>query len=212
VKASFLEWLLERLGVVVFIIIVVVQIVRGVMRSRQSAPPEEDAKPDALEEDRRVREIQETIRRRIAERRGEQAPPVGPPPVMRRESAPAPEPSPKTTQMPEPFGGPLRRVLEELERQARPEPAPAPAPPPVIDTRSAELERQRRLAEEIRALEEARAAAKKKAAAAREAEAQLTATMSHAARGRVVGDLQDPASLRRAIVLREVLGTPVGLR
>jgi hypothetical protein len=36
--------------------------------------------------------------------------------------------------------------------------------------------------------------------------------MSHAARGRVVGDLQDPASLRRAIVLREVLGTPVGLR
>ena len=31
-------------------------------------------------------------------------------------------------------------------------------------------------------------------------------------RGDLLADLRDPASLRRAFVLREVLGTPVGLR
>ena len=218
-KASFLEWLLERLGVVIFVVIFVVQIVRGLMRSRQAAPPPEGAKPDALEEDRRVREIQESIRRRIAERRGEQPPPLEPPPVLRRETTPAPEPSPETTQMPEPFGGPLRRVLEELERQARPEPAPAaPLPPPVtpvVDRRGAELERQEQLAERMRVLEETRVLVKRRAAqsaAGVAAEANSEPGLRRAARGRALDDLHDPESLRRAIVLREVLGTPVGLR
>jgi hypothetical protein len=192
------------------------------MRSRSEAAPDE-AKPDALEEERRVQEIQETIRRRIAERRGE-SPSTVPPPQLRREAepVPAPVPSPETTQMPDPFGGPLRRVLQELERHANPQPAPQPPPlaPPVMtpmvaESRSAELERQEQLAEEIKSLEEARMLAKRRAArvaAGELAEANSERGQRNAARGRALDDLRDPESLRRAIVLREVLGTPVGLR
>ncbi|MBI5691905.1 MAG: hypothetical protein HZC55_17630 [Verrucomicrobia bacterium] len=213
-KASFLDWILERLPVVAFVVYVVVQLLRGVRKTRQEAPSDE-AKPDALEEERRVQEIQEQIRRRIAERRGEAPPPAAePPPLMRRE-APPPAPSPETTQMPDTFGDPLRRVLQELERRARPEPeTPPPLPAvPAFDARAAELERQRKLAEEIKALEEARLATKRRAAAlAAEVESRAAAASAEATSGRAREDLRDPAALRRAVVLREVLGTPVGLR
>jgi hypothetical protein len=219
VNASLLDWLLERIGVVIFVVIFVVQIVRGLMRSRTGAP-EEEAKRDVLAEERRVREIQENIRRRIAERSGG-APAAEPPPLMRQEVGPPPRPNPETTQMPEPFGGPLRRVFEELERQANPPPEPPPRPyvPPVaattVESRNAEVVRQEQLAEEIRVLEEARMLAKRRAS--RVAAGELAASNSElgqrsAARGRALDDLRDPESLRRAIVLREVLGTPVGLR
>jgi hypothetical protein len=219
VKVSLLDWLLERIGVVIFVVIFIVQIVRGLMRSRQEAPSDE-AKPDALEEQRRVQEIQENIRRRIAERRGE-APSAEPPPLMRREAEPPPTPSPETTQMPEPFGGPLRRVLQELERQANPQPEPLPVPRPVpvaplaVESRNAELVRQEQLADEIKILEEDRMLARRRAAkvvAGELAEANSERGQRNAARGRALDDLRDPESLRRAIVLREVLGTPVGLR
>lgn len=216
-SANLIDWLLERLGVVIFVIIFLVQIVRGLMRAKQNAPAE-DAKPDALAEERRVQEIQAEIRRRIAERRGE-APPAEPPPLTRREPVtPAPAPSPETTQLPEPFGDPLRRVLEEIERRTRPQPEPAPVPPspPVlVERRAAELERQQQLAEEIKALEESRALAKRRAskvAAAQLSESKSQSGQLSAARGRALDDLRDPESLRRAIVLREVLGPPVGLR
>ena len=50
-----------------------------------------------------------------------------------------------------------------------------------------------------RAAEEATAAVAERAVAAR-------------APARLMEDLRDPAALRRAVLLREVLGTPVGLR
>ena len=39
VSSTILDWLLERVGVVIFVLVFVVQIVRGLMRSRQEAPP-----------------------------------------------------------------------------------------------------------------------------------------------------------------------------
>ena len=226
--STIIDWLLERVGVVIFVLVFVVQIVRGLMRSRQEAPSDE-AKPDVLAEQRRVQEIQGEIRRRIAERRGE-ALPAEPPPLIRREtapgpaSAPVPIPSPETTQMPnpmgDPFGDPLRRVLRELERRARPEPvAPPPVPLPVpavaVERRNAELERQQRLTEELRVVEESRVLSERRmtlAAEAKTADAESETGLRGAARGRLLDDVRDPQSLRRAIVLREVLGTPVGLR
>ena len=216
VISTILDWLLERVGVLIFVLVFVVQIVRGLMRSRSETPPEQ-AKPDTLEEQRRVQEVQAQIRRRIAERRGE-TPVAEPPPMVRREAPPAP--NPQTTQMPEPFGGPLRRVFEELQRQAQPPPPPMPMPPPVpaapvVDRRGFELERQQKLADQLRSVEESRVLAQRRAT-------QATAIINEAAgsemgqrsaaRGRALDDLHSPESLRRAFVLREVLGTPVGLR
>ena len=220
-KASLLDWLLDRLGVVIFVVIFLVQTIRGLMQARRQTPPPA-SKPDALDEEHRVQEIQEQIRRRIAERRGEAPPPVvapEPPPLARREAPVAP--GPETTRMPEPFEDPLRRMVREFERALNPEPEPAPAPaaPPVAaatlaevpDRRTAELERQRRLAEELRQLEAERVEAKRRAA--RESVEAAAATASaRAHRGGLAEELRDAASARRAIILREVLGTPVGLR
>lgn len=221
VPDNIFDWVLERKGLVIFVLFILVQIVRGLFRARSAAAPPPQAKPDELEEQRRTQEIQEDIRRRKAERRGAFAPPETPPPL---QSEPMPEPLPRraeTTQMPEPFGGPLRRVFEELEREMRPQTAqPAPQPPPLVvqnagDRRTAELVRQEQLAEELRVLEESRMLAKRRAtkeAASSYAHSQSEGGLRTAVQGKLMDDLRDPASLRRAVVLREVLGTPVGLR
>lgn len=208
-----LDWILEKLPVVIFIVVFLSQITRGFLRSR-AARSETPPRHDELEADRRTREIQEEIRRKIAQRRAGvetvQPAPVSaerpnPPPVMRRD--------PTAIPLPEPFGGPLKRMLEELERKVQP--VPVPVPPPIVEHRSAELERQQQLADEMRALEETRMLAQRRAAAlvatkAREADSEEG--QRSASRGRMLDDLRNPESLRRAFVLREVLGTPVGLR
>lgn len=216
---NIFDWLLERIGLVIFVLLFVVQIVRGLFRARRDQPPPAQAKPDELEEQRRMSEVQSEIRRRKAERRGELAP-AEPPPFVRGEAAPLPLPRrTETTQMPEPFGGPLRRVLEEIEREVRPRPvSPPPLLPPLqpaIERRNAELARQEQLAEQMRVLEESRMLAKRRAtqlAATNFAESQSEGGQRSVVRGKLLDDLRDPASLRRAFVLREVLGPPVALR
>lgn len=206
-----IEWIFKHLGVVIFLAIFLSQIVRAVMRSRRASEEHEVQHDDAAEA-RRVRDVQEQIRRRIAERRagGEAMPPPAPTSEQRLER---PAPRPETTQMPE-FGGPLGRMLEELQKRAQPPPAP---PPPVVAAHNtAELQRQQRLADEIKALEESRMAAQRRAAAIAVEESAAVATAGaakrSAAREHLLEDLSDTTSLRRAIVLREVLGAPVGLR
>jgi hypothetical protein len=213
-----IEWILEKLPVVIFVVVFLGQIVRGLLRSRgeRTEPP---PRHDELEEQRRATEIQKEIRRKIAERRAgrEQQPAEhearedrqsAPPVIVRRD--------PTAIPLPEPFGGPVKRMLEEFERRAHPTPR---AEPPLVvaksERRHAELERQERLAEELRALEETRLLAQRRVAnlaAAKQVEARSERGLRTAARGRVLEDLQDPESLRRAFVLREVLGPPVGLR
>jgi hypothetical protein len=210
------RWILEHLGIVIFAVIFLTQIVRGVLRTRRDRPASQ-SKPNEFEEQRRVQEIQEQIRRRIAERRGQRMPPAAAP-SARREAAPPPLlPRPETTQMPSPFEGPLRRMFEEIERKVQPAPEPAPVSATVEhhERHAGELERQRRLAEEIRTLAEARAQAQRRAAqlaAEKEAAATSETGLRTAARERLLGDLRDPQTVRRAFVLREVLGAPVGLR
>src|SRR5688500_5705483 len=102
-----IEWILEHLGVVVVDVLFLSQILRGVLQRKPPEPPV--SRRDDGDEERRVREVQEQIRRQIAARRGEQAPTAAPPPLS-RETEVRPVPRPETTQMPEPFGGPLGRM------------------------------------------------------------------------------------------------------
>jgi hypothetical protein len=211
-----IQWILEHLGVVVVIVLFLSQIIRGVLQSRKTTSEREVKREDGME-GRRVREVQEQIRRQIEARRAGHVPPATPP-TFSREVETGPAPRPETTQMPEPFGGPLGRMLEELQRKAQQAQAPKPpAAPPVLAERrhAAEVERQQRLADELRQAEEARLMAQRRAEsvmAEKRAEAESEAALRAAARDRVLGDLSDPQSVRRAFVLREVLGTPVGLR
>ena len=216
-KANLLDWLLERIGLVIFVVIFVVQILRGLFQASRAAPPPSTSKPDALEEERRVQDVQAEIRRRIAERRGGGAPASAPEAPVAPEPPPAPEPPTA-----DPFE-PLRRMMRDLEDQARDverkisgeeQPAPAAAPPPVmpaaVSARAAELERQRLLAEQLAAVQAERVAGRRRAEEATAAVAERA--VAARAPARLMEDLRDPAALRRAVLLREVLGTPVGLR
>jgi hypothetical protein len=119
----------------------------------------------------------------------------------------------------DPFGGPLKRVLGELERRIEEQQMPKPPPIPTRQMRewseAARLEREQQEAAELRALEEARDLAVRRAAEhARQLEqaARAESALLAASRARLVQDLRDPQGLRRAFLLREVLGTPVGMR
>ncbi len=207
---KIIDWVLGHLPIVIFAFVIVAQMIRAAKRGRQNPAEEAPMRPDALEEDRRTREVQEQIRRRIAERRAGAAPGAVPP-VM--ESRPAP--SPETTQLPDVFDGPLGRMLQELQKRAQPQPVPAPPPMVAVARENAELERQQQLADELKSLEDARAVARRRAAqiaAEKDAMAQREPALLGTSRGRLLADLSDPQSLRRAFVLREVLGAPVALR
>lgn len=193
-----MEWILEKLPVLVFVVVAIAQIFRAVMKSRD-AQAEHREEFDETEEQRRVREIQERIRRMAAERGG------APPPLRPQEEG-SPPPDPRPPQPAESFGETLRRGLAGEERR----------PPPVfVESKSAELERQSGLAEQMRQLAEARELAQRRAArtaASTEATAQSEVGMLRRSRTRLDEDLRDPENLRRAFVLREILGPPVGLR
>jgi hypothetical protein len=150
-----------------------------------------------------VREIQERFRRIAAERRDGRVPADNPPPRRIETQPPAHEA----------MGGPLKRMLDEIERRA---PQAVPEPPRlVMQSNRAELERQEQLADELRALEEAKVVAQRRAAHLRDAQkasANHETIRRSAVHARVMDDLRDAQSMRRAFVLREVLGPPVALR
>ena len=161
----------------------------GIPESRPTVAPN----ADAMEEEVRTRRIQEEIRRKIQERRGGGAPVPAPPPL--REEAPAYE------------------IPSEPDWREEEVPRSVPQPPPLDD---GVLARQRALQEQLEALAERRRAA---LAAARN-DSPVTAAaigasatgMASPKSGALLRDLRNPESVRRAIVLREVLGPPLALR
>lgn len=205
-----MDWLFKNLVQLITVFFVIASIVRAIRQSRQAQDRHEDETIDS-DEQRRTREIQEAIRRKIAERRGGSAPSA--PEVFRRtEEPPRPvQPSPQASPLPTgPLGDFGRRVLEQLERKL-----PPPESPRLPQVNRREVERQEQLAEQLRAAEETKAQATRRAAhlaAEQRAALQSQAALRGAARGQLLAELRDPQSLRRAFVLREVLGPPAGLR
>lgn len=201
-----MEWIFDNFPVAI-VLFVIYSIAAAIKRAREKKE-EHAASGDETAEQRRVREIQERIRRIAAERRGGRVPADQPVP-RRMETLPPRHELPPAH---DPVGGTLKRMFEEFERRANPAPEP---PPMVAHVNRAEMERQLQLADELRAAEEAKLVAQRRAAHLRDAEnarANPLARDRTAARSRLLADLHDPQSLRRAFVLREVLGPPVGLR
>lgn len=180
--------------------------------SKLKKKPSTAAAPEA-DDTERTRRIQEDVRRKIAERRSryteEEDEPAAAPPVTTARSAMGEgwrgllereRASRRGPQTLDPFGGPNRRA---------PKIAPVPIPPPVRSASaddSAARERQRWLA--------AAQASDLKADGPRFAADAAVAPL--VAPPPVVSpwleELREPGSVRRAIVLREILGPPVGLR
>jgi len=183
-----MDWVLDHLQILIFVAIAGAAVLQRFKKATGQAESG-SAKPVDPEEEARTRRIQEEIRRRILERRGlaPAAPPVG-------------------ERAPQPASFPAAPPLIEAVRQFRVEP-PAEAAAPSLEAQraAAELKRQQELAERIRALESSR---RVRATVAAESAASAMA----AAADRPLPDLRNHAGLRRAILLREILGPPVGLR
>lgn len=211
-----MNWVFDNIRLIIFVVIAI-SVVRKAWAfwkriegdAEHRASKRQPAANYDPEEARRVRDIQEEIRRKIAERRGG-AQPTSSAPVQPAKENPPYLPPTRTPPL-DPFGGPMKKVLVELERRL----APPPVVPESRQAHVAQLERQEQLAEQMRVLEEARVAAERRAAqarVARETESESERGMLTASRGSLLTELHDPRSLRRAFVLREVLSPPVALR
>ncbi len=191
------RWLLDNPQILFVIAGAIAYWLNERRKAKENREMAEEARraPDADEMAERTRRIQEEIRRKIEERQGR----VSPPPLVEEEEnaeGPASVPPP----LPQ-----LRPVLVSAEE--------APG--------AAELERvmeqQRRYAEQLDQLAAAERAAKNYASAQPGMAAYSIPEVAAATRVSrtetlVLSGLHDRDALRRAIVLREVLGAPKALQ
>jgi len=197
-----MDWLLENFGKFLPVILAVLYFW---LNSRKRGPEAEEADgPDSSEVPERARRIQEEIRRRILERQqGGMTGPLVEPPVVVEES------------LHQHQDHQIRSVGGENIREAVPDLREEYQPP----TGEQELlERQARLVErfeEARRRAEARKALKKRARNRPVSEGSTgwsEVLVDNPLRRALLSDLKDRTGLKRAILLREVLGEPVGLR
>ncbi len=204
---DILEWLTKHAFTLVIIAGVVAQLIKAVRGQKGDdeappAPPEERSFQDP-ELAERTRRIREDIQRKIAERRraatGYETP--TPPPVA--------EPPPQWA-YDEPEAAPPPVVRQVVVERA-PEPVHVSASRAEAQRQAEILEQQAALAEKMRELELMKAAAVRRNEFER-ATADTQTESKVAARGALLDDLRKRDALRRAFVLREVLGPPVALR
>ncbi|RME69264.1 MAG: hypothetical protein D6781_08950 [Verrucomicrobia bacterium] len=208
-----MEWLFDHLQLVIAVIVLIAYSLRGLKKGTETEADEEleDEPVYDPDEAERTRRIQEEIRRRI----------------LARQQGASPEPEPLF----EAAGDEGREAVPSTTPPSRAEPLPPPIPTVSVDRREpsrgtgaaaanqAIIDRQRQLQEQLQALEAQRAkisetsdriarrAGTKAGASRRPSTAAASGRLAIALRD----DLRDPAGLKRAVVLREVLGTPPGL-
>jgi hypothetical protein len=183
-----MDWILDHFQILIGVAGVVAYWINQ-LRKNAAARSEEGQQRNPLgelaEADERTRRIQEEIRRKIAERRAG-APAAPAQPLRSPAAAPAPVVSVRSDESAAPAYQPEKWMDETV------------------------LERQRALAAQLAALEASRAAAVREAQAARTPAPVVAAAPSGELS--LLQELRTARSLRKAIVLREVLGPPVALR
>lgn len=203
-----MEWLLDNLKLIVFVVIILIYAMKA-MKAKSEAEGGDSGQPtrrtmpgeqDAAEAER-TRQIQEEIRRRIlARQRGET---VAPPP----QETTQPEPEPEQVEGPQT----LRPVV--VAERAREEDPYAREAAERAAREASLLETQRAFEEQLRQIRAAREAATAAVPRLSVAVAPMASSRrASAVRGSWRAELAGRESLRRAVVLREILGDPVGLR
>ena len=192
-----MEWIFDHFQLVLGIVIIVAYLLRGVIGNRVSGGDpdtgtmEEPAEVDT-DEAERTRRVQEEIRRRIlARQRGEEPAQPSRPATVRLD------PVPQRRQTPPPIRQTTAMLVDPLADAAS----------------QAILDRQRELEEKmkhLRHLREAGSGNLPKAPSRSWTQESDRRQSAMVATRKLRGDLHRPDSLRRAIVLREVLGQPLG--
>lgn len=194
-----MDWIFDHLWVLIAIAAVIARMLNkkkdADASSGDSPAPAREYEFEDPELAERTRKIREEIQRKIAERRGQH---MQPPVLPSEQARPAPiMRSPEAT-MPE--------VLRELRQ-----PEPQVSRRMVQANAAEELERQATLREKLEEARVMKEAALKRAAFEASIADKEPAVLQQA-RAVVLDDLRSPQALRRAFVLREVLGPPVALR
>jgi hypothetical protein len=191
-----MDWILKHLAIVVFIAIGVANMLAKAKKAGAQQPARRTIDPDTTE---RTRRVQEEIRRKIAERTGRI--PVSPPTVS---------PSPSAEPPARNIFQELARQMAEAKRMAEMQERAQAAAEDQLQQRMEDEQKSRELAEAQHLAEVQRTLQRQQGTVATaEADSGTTTT---SVRDRLMADLRAPDSLRRAWLLREILGEPVGLR
>jgi len=199
-----MEWILENFGKLLPVLLAVLYFWFNAKKRRPDA--EEVEESDGSDEAERARRIQEEIRRRILERQRGDGGPVAEPPVLVEDSLHQPqnrqvrhaehgdlhEMSHGGFEVPG-ISGEHQRVLERQAQLAE------------------RFEQARRLAE-TRKRSGARPGGQTAPARRRGASVPVVERTVNPLRAALLSDLKGGAGLKRAVLLREILGEPVGLR
>ena len=186
-----MDWVLNNLENVIIPIIIMILYGLGSAKQKKDgkdAPSDQQPQADP-DEARRVREIQEEIRRKIAERTGRVPPPVP------AQQPPTSKPIPQTQRFPTP------------SRKPTPPPEPVPVQQP---TRSYQDELQEKL-RQIKKLE-AETATKVESMGAYSIRKPSKKVARGELRSQLYGDLAHPLGQKKAILVSEILGSPVGIK
>ena len=200
-----MDWLLENFGKLLPVVLMLLYFLLN--KGKKPTEGEEGgAGPEGSEEEDRVKRIQDEIRRRILERqRGESPQPTVTQPVLveerplhgsqtgdfhEQETGPAPLHRPDWLEQEEA----ARRVLEQQAKLAE------------------RLEQARRLATARGNGGMVRAAPQERSPSTMDRVARRAGERINPLRRTLIKDLAAPDGLRRAVLLREVLGEPVGMR
>jgi len=202
-------WIFEHLQVVIFVAVGIFYVLRMLGQQRDGDGDAGSASPLSPDEEEsaeaeRTRRIQEEIRRRILARQRGEAPPAPAPVSGRLANSPAD-----------------RRVFPRPAEPASARPTPPPVPrahraPVAPQVDQAMLEHQRALQEKLASI---RTAATQRTQAALSVDRGVSAPL-HLARPvrtnvrarRLRNNLVGMASIRDAVLLREIIGPPVGMR
>ncbi len=173
----------------------------------RGAMARENQRSEEAERARRIRE--DMVRRREARTGTPATAPMAAPPTPSVAQPPPMVVPPRPWDAPPPvFRDPMAEMMKEIAKRFQPDPEPdmpRASVPAEDETRQA---RVRGLEARISMLEQEKADA---VARAKRLEAGLPVT-SETSSVWIADDLRDVAGLRRAIVLNEILGRPVGLR
>lgn len=196
---KWLQWMLDNAFAVVIVGGVLLQLLQAIMKKKggQETPSAEEQPREYEFEDpelaERTRKIREEIQRKIAQRQRGGA---------GQDADELPVPGAYEPEAPPPL---VREVVAQR---------------PVMTATGTRLDTQRQaeiLEQQAAWADKLQEAQRMKASALKRSEFE-TATADHSkaartlSRAGVLDDLRDPAALRRAFILREVLGPPVALR
>ncbi|MCB1121465.1 MAG: hypothetical protein KJT03_07950 [Verrucomicrobiae bacterium] len=211
-----MDWILDNLqNVVVPIIILILYGLGSAAQKKEKQSKQgkgktiQEVDPD---ETRRVREIQEEIRRKIAERTGRTPPPLRPSSQASREARgekPTYQEGHKLDPRPsQKFPGPARRQPQPADRHFE-----RPATPPAFpqDMYQREIKAKLRKARELEEKAKARTQQIKVLDQSWDAPSRKTIAGSEL-RKQLFKDLAHPLGQKKAILVSEILGKPVGLK